>query len=244
MRLHPRGPKPVFYVQETFLMDENLALKKGVNITVEASEHDWRGAGNGCRLTGPEAAGHHQAYNNRLKTAALCLLSGNGLVLPAPGTTATKRDEWVIIVGASGSVGQLAVRVRAGTLWDHLQSSTPSSSLTAHTHTQLASSFWLRKSSRSCSPSRSLSMYPQTPGIHMCVIFDTTDSTDSPPSVRTRPSATVCSLDEQLAEIEEGDHRQVLESLLLTPALGGPRPPSRQLTDISTQSDKSFSTVD
>ena len=46
------------------------------------------------------------------QTAGLALLDGWGLTLPAPDAPAEEKDEWIVILGASGNVGQYAVRVR------------------------------------------------------------------------------------------------------------------------------------
>jgi len=47
-----------------------------------------------------------------VKTAALSLINGTDMKLPAPGEKAAEKDEWVVVIGASGSVGQYGVQVR------------------------------------------------------------------------------------------------------------------------------------
>ncbi|KAH8879603.1 GroES-like protein [Thozetella sp. PMI_491] len=74
--------------QETFLMDEDTSVKFS-NLTLEQAS----------------------TLGVALYTSALGLISGNGITLPAPGTVAEKKDEWVIVIGASGSVGQLGVQL-------------------------------------------------------------------------------------------------------------------------------------
>lgn len=41
----------------------------------------------------------------------LGLVAGLDIKLPEPGTKAEEKDEWVIVLGGSGSVGALAVQV-------------------------------------------------------------------------------------------------------------------------------------
>jgi NADPH:quinone reductase-like Zn-dependent oxidoreductase len=74
--------------QEYFLMDEHLAFLKPKNITAE--EAATLGVG--------------------LDTAGLGLLSGMGLELPPPGAKLSV-DEWIIILGGSGCIGQFAIQV-------------------------------------------------------------------------------------------------------------------------------------
>lgn len=45
------------------------------------------------------------------QTAGLCLLAGAGLELPKENKKAPQKDEWMVILGGSGTVGQFAVQV-------------------------------------------------------------------------------------------------------------------------------------
>ncbi|KPM45748.1 hypothetical protein AK830_g773 [Neonectria ditissima] len=44
-------------------------------------------------------------------TAGLCLLAGAELTLPEDGSKAPAKDEWIVVLGGSGSVGQFAVQI-------------------------------------------------------------------------------------------------------------------------------------
>jgi len=48
---------------------------------------------------------------NKRKTAGLSVLDGLKLQMPKPGTKAEEKDEWIIVLGASGTVGQFAIQV-------------------------------------------------------------------------------------------------------------------------------------
>lgn len=41
----------------------------------------------------------------------LGLVAGLGIKLPEPGTKTEEKDEWIIVLGGSGSVGAVAVQV-------------------------------------------------------------------------------------------------------------------------------------
>ncbi|KAL1850974.1 hypothetical protein VTK73DRAFT_9568 [Phialemonium thermophilum] len=75
--------------QETFLADETTVLRKvsGLNAASAAT------VGSG------------------LLTAALCLLAGTGLKLPKAGSKSPEKDEWIVVLGGSGTVGQFAVQI-------------------------------------------------------------------------------------------------------------------------------------
>jgi len=74
--------------QEYFLMDESLTFKKPANVTPE--EAATLGVG--------------------ILTASLGLISGLDLSFPSPGS-APSFDEWVVVLGGSGSIGQNAVQI-------------------------------------------------------------------------------------------------------------------------------------
>jgi NADPH:quinone reductase-like Zn-dependent oxidoreductase len=49
---------------------------------------------------------------NGLKTSAFGIIVGAKVPLPEPGTKAPQRDEWLIVLGGSGTVGHFAIQVR------------------------------------------------------------------------------------------------------------------------------------
>ncbi|KAL4731747.1 hypothetical protein ACLX1H_000729 [Fusarium chlamydosporum] len=75
--------------QQNFLVQEEIVLKKSPNVALEDS----------CTI----GAG--------LLTSSLCLLAGLGLDLPRTAKKAPEKDEWVVILGGTGSVGQYAVQI-------------------------------------------------------------------------------------------------------------------------------------
>ena len=75
--------------QETFLVEEDWMFKKGRNIGLE--EACTVGAG--------------------VLTAALALMDGQDLTLPAPGEKVEQKEEWVVVMGGSGSVGRYVVQL-------------------------------------------------------------------------------------------------------------------------------------
>ncbi|RDW64759.1 hypothetical protein BP6252_10410 [Coleophoma cylindrospora] len=89
--------------QEYHLMDEKLAFKKPGNISVEQAA--TLGVG--------------------LLTASLGLIAGLGIEFPAAGET-LKRDEWLIVLGGSGSVGQYAIQIASFSGYQVLTSCSPS----------------------------------------------------------------------------------------------------------------------
>ncbi len=50
--------------------------------------------------------------DRNVKTAALGLFNGLQIKLPNPKALPEAKDEWVVILGGAGSVGQYAVQVR------------------------------------------------------------------------------------------------------------------------------------
>lgn len=85
----PLGQNKLTPFQETLLADEDIVFKTPAGLSVEDS----------CTV------------GVGLLTAALCLLAGAGLKLPENGTRAPERDEWIVILGGTGSVGQFGVQV-------------------------------------------------------------------------------------------------------------------------------------
>ncbi|KAH8647656.1 hypothetical protein BX600DRAFT_518086 [Xylariales sp. PMI_506] len=75
--------------QESFLMDEDVTVKQVGKVTVENAPTIGVG----------------------LYTAALCLLKGLKLIPPTPGDRVEQKDEWIIVYGASGSVGQFGIQL-------------------------------------------------------------------------------------------------------------------------------------
>ncbi|SPQ18387.1 b4b43796-8b17-4402-b827-cc67fd36ed47 [Thermothielavioides terrestris] len=100
----PLGQNRFAPFQETFLVEEGVVLKKGDNISIE--EAATVGAG--------------------LLTAGLCLLAGAGLKLSDDGTRAPEKDEWVVVFGGAGTVGQFAVQIAHACGYKVLASCSPS----------------------------------------------------------------------------------------------------------------------
>ncbi|KAG7292856.1 hypothetical protein NEMBOFW57_002901 [Staphylotrichum longicolle] len=105
----PLGQNKFTPFQDTFLVDEEIFLKKSANLSVE--ETATVGAG--------------------LLTAGLCLLAGMGLTLPEDGTKAPEKDEWIVVLGGTGTVGQFAVQIAHVCGYKVLASCSPSKSAIA-----------------------------------------------------------------------------------------------------------------
>ncbi len=97
-------------------MDEPLALVKPDNITLEQAA--TLGVGvfvssplfplSNCFLIDSNAA----FFLKKKQTASLGLLAGTGLELPAAGSgPVEQRDEWIIVLGGSGAVGQYGIQI-------------------------------------------------------------------------------------------------------------------------------------
>ncbi|KAK7424263.1 hypothetical protein QQX98_000531 [Neonectria punicea] len=85
----PLGQNRFTPFQDTFLVEERVFFKKSSNLSVEET----------CTI------------GVGLLTAGLCLLAGAELKLSEDGSKAPGKDEWVVVLGGSGSVGQFAVQV-------------------------------------------------------------------------------------------------------------------------------------
>ena len=48
-----------------------------------------------------------------IQTSCLCLLAGADVDLPEGGSEAKDKDEWIVVLGGSGVVGQFAVQVES-----------------------------------------------------------------------------------------------------------------------------------
>ncbi|KAB5531198.1 chaperonin 10-like protein [Coniochaeta sp. 2T2.1] len=95
--------------QEHFLMDEDLAYRRPGNLSAEEAS----------------------TLGVALDTAALGLVGGLGITLPEPGTKTEEKDEWIIILGGSGSVGAVAVQVARLAGYKVLASSSPAKAAVA-----------------------------------------------------------------------------------------------------------------
>ncbi|KAJ4297319.1 hypothetical protein N0V88_004237 [Collariella sp. IMI 366227] len=102
----PLGQNKFTPFQETFLVEEDVFLKKSENFSVE--EATTLGAG--------------------LLTAGLCVLAGMDLKLSENGTRAAENDEWIVVLGGSGTVGQFAVQIAHACGYKVLASCSPSKS--------------------------------------------------------------------------------------------------------------------
>jgi NADPH:quinone reductase-like Zn-dependent oxidoreductase len=90
--------------QETFLVNEEWVFKKSENVALDAA----------CTV------------GSGLLTAALTLIDGQNLTLPAPGTKAEEKDSWIIVMGGSGSVGQYCCQLASLCGYKVLASCSPS----------------------------------------------------------------------------------------------------------------------
>ena len=75
--------------QETFIVEEDWMFKKGEAMGLEEA----------CTI------------GAAVLTAALALVDGQDLPLPAPGEKVGQKEEWVVVMGGSGSVGQYVVQL-------------------------------------------------------------------------------------------------------------------------------------
>lgn len=85
----PLGQNRFTPFQDTFLVEERVFLKKSSNLSIEES----------CTI------------GVGILTAGLCLLGGAELKLSEDGTKAPEKDEWIVVLGGAGSVGQFAVQI-------------------------------------------------------------------------------------------------------------------------------------
>ncbi|KAF5570800.1 zinc-binding alcohol dehydrogenase domain-containing protein [Fusarium phyllophilum] len=85
----PVGQNRFTPFQDAYLAQEDLLFKKGSNISLEDS----------CTI------------GACLLTSSLCLIGGTGLELPDDGNTAPEKDEWIVVLGGSGNVGQFAIQL-------------------------------------------------------------------------------------------------------------------------------------
>ncbi|KAH7165460.1 chaperonin 10-like protein [Dactylonectria macrodidyma] len=85
----PLGQNRFTPFQDTFLVDERVFFKKSSNLSVEDT----------CTI------------GVGLLTAGLCLLGGADLKLSEDGSKASEKDEWIVVLGGTGSVGQFAVQI-------------------------------------------------------------------------------------------------------------------------------------
>ncbi|KAF4436708.1 hypothetical protein FACUT_6303 [Fusarium acutatum] len=85
----PVGQNRFTPFQDAYLAREDLLFKRGNNISLEDS----------CTI------------GTCLLTSSLCLLGGAGLELPDDGNKAQEKDEWIVVLGGSGNVGQFAIQL-------------------------------------------------------------------------------------------------------------------------------------
>ncbi|KAH6971113.1 chaperonin 10-like protein [Ilyonectria sp. MPI-CAGE-AT-0026] len=100
----PLGQNKFTPFQETFLVNEDVFFKKSPGLSVE----------DGCTI----GAG--------LLTSALCLLAGVGFEMPENEVNAPQKDEWIVILGGTGTVGQFAVQLARVCGYKVLASCSPS----------------------------------------------------------------------------------------------------------------------
>ncbi|KAF4958298.1 hypothetical protein FGADI_2464 [Fusarium gaditjirri] len=85
----PVGQNRLTPFQDAYLAREDLLFKRGNNISLEDS----------CTI------------GACLLTSSMCLLGGAGLELPGDGKKAQEKDEWIVVLGGSGNVGQFAIQL-------------------------------------------------------------------------------------------------------------------------------------
>ncbi|KAF5990597.1 hypothetical protein FBULB1_75 [Fusarium bulbicola] len=85
----PVGQNRFTPFQDAYLAREDLLFKRGNNISLEDS----------CTI------------GACLLTSSICLLGGARLELPGDGNRAQEKDEWIVVLGGSGNVGQFAIQL-------------------------------------------------------------------------------------------------------------------------------------
>ncbi|KAH7220294.1 chaperonin 10-like protein [Fusarium oxysporum] len=85
----PVGQNRFTPFQDAYLAREDLLFKRGNNISLEDS----------CTI------------GTCLLTSSLCLLGGAGLELPGDVIKSQEKDEWIVVLGGSGNVGQFAIQL-------------------------------------------------------------------------------------------------------------------------------------
>ncbi|KAJ4179468.1 hypothetical protein NW767_014601 [Fusarium falciforme] len=107
----PLGQNRFTPFQETFLVVEDVFLKRSPNLSIEAT----CGIGVGLLVWMPITL-----------TSSLCLLAGAELKLPEDSVKAPEKDEWFVVLGGTGTVGQLAVQIAHACGYKVLASCSPS----------------------------------------------------------------------------------------------------------------------
>lgn len=104
----PIGQNRFTPFQQAYLAREDSLFKMGNNISLEDS--CTIGA---CLLVNMRACRPiiETVKLTAQQTSSLCLLSGAGLELPADGNKVQEKDEWIVVLGGSGNVGQFAIQV-------------------------------------------------------------------------------------------------------------------------------------
>lgn len=104
----PVGQNRFTPFQDAYLAREDLLFKRGNNISL--ADSCTIGA---CLLVTirPCRPIIENVELTAQQTSSLCLLGGAGLELPEDGNKAQEKDEWVVVLGGSGNVGQFAIQV-------------------------------------------------------------------------------------------------------------------------------------
>ncbi|KAF5624487.1 zinc-binding alcohol dehydrogenase domain protein [Fusarium sp. NRRL 52700] len=100
----PVGQNKFTPFQDAYLAQEDLLFKRGNNISLEDS----------CTI------------GACLLTSSICLLTGAGLELPEDGNRAQEKDEWIVVLGGTGNVGQFAIQLGKACGYKVLASCSPS----------------------------------------------------------------------------------------------------------------------
>jgi NADPH:quinone reductase-like Zn-dependent oxidoreductase len=119
----PVGQNKFTPFQDTFLADEDVILKKPASVSVEEAAT----VGAGLMVVTPESFSG-SLVTDFVQTASLCLLAGMGLKLSQDGTKDPEKDEWIVVLGGSGTVGQYALQIAHACGYKILASCSPSKS--------------------------------------------------------------------------------------------------------------------
>lgn len=102
------GQNPYSPFQETFLVDEASVFKKSSNISAEQAAATGVGVLVCFALIWPDSP--TELMPTFLQTAAFGVIVGANETLPEAGTNAPKRDEWLVVLGGSGTVGHFGIQ--------------------------------------------------------------------------------------------------------------------------------------
>lgn len=104
----PVGQNRFTPFQDAYLAREDLLFKRCNNISLEDSCTIGT-----CLLVTmrPRRPITEDVKLTAQQTSSLCLLGGAGLELPGDVNKSQEKDEWIVVLGGSGNVGQFAIQV-------------------------------------------------------------------------------------------------------------------------------------